>query len=180
MNTSDLVKVNRSTFNLFIKLASYNSIVVFLVQLFRANNRSERIDQFIYLSCIIISFLLMLQGFINKKNLKITPLSSLGLLIFIIGILGVEKHPQINGIELNKILWLGFGPFILLAIILIMPFVFYIYSWKNLNRTIQIIFNFLAIGVVTLVIPAAWQGGNSIIDNYHSEYLINENLSVAA
>ena len=180
MNTIDLVKVNRSTFNLFVKLASYTSIVVFLVQLFRANNRSERIDQFIFLSCIIISFLLMVQGFINKKNLKITPLSSLGLLIFIIGILGVEKHPQINGIELNKILWLGFGPFILLTIILIMPFVFYIYSWKNLNRTIQIIVNFLAIGVVTLVIPAAWQGGNSIIDNYHSEYLINENLSVAA
>ena len=180
MNTIDLVKINRSTFNLFVKLASYTSIVVFLVQLFRANNRSERIDQFIFLSCIIISFLLMVQGFINKKNLKITPLSSLGLLIFIIGILGVEKHPQINGIELNKILWLGFGPFILLTIILIMPFVFYIYSWKNLNRTIQIIVNFLAIGVVTLVIPAAWQGGNSIIDNYHSEYLINENLSVAA
>jgi hypothetical protein len=103
MSASDLVKVNRSTFNLFVKLASYTSIVVFLVQLLRANNRSERIDQFIFLSCIIIAFLLMVQEFRNKKNLKITPLSLLGLLIFIIGILGVEKHPQINGVELNKI-----------------------------------------------------------------------------
>lgn len=127
-----------------------------------------------------MAFLLMVQGFINKKNLKITPLASLGLLVFIIGILGVEKHPQINGVELNKILWLGFGPFVLLTVILIMPFVFYIYSWKNLNRIIKFIFNILAIGTVMLVIPAAWQGGNSIIDNYHSEYLINENLSVAA
>jgi hypothetical protein len=180
MNTIDLVKANRTTFNLFIKLASYTSIVVFLVQLFRANNRSEKIDQFIFLSCIIISFLFMVQEFKSKKNFKITRLSLLGLLIFIIGIFGVEKHSQINGVDLNKILWLGFGPFILLTILLIMPFVFYIYSWKNLNRTIKIIFNFLAIGVVMLVIPATWQGGNSIIDNYHSEYLINENLAVAA
>jgi len=180
MSTSDSAKVNRSTFNLFVKLASYTSVVVFLAQLLRTNNRSERIDQFIFLSCVTISFLLMVHEFRSKKNFKVTRLSSLGFLIFIIGIFGVEKHPQINGVDLNKILWLGFGPFILLGVLLTLPFIFYIYSWKNLNRAVQIIFNFLAIGVVMIVIPAAWQGGNSIIDNYHSEYLINENLSVAA
>ena len=56
MSTSDSVKVNRSTFNLFVKLASYTSIVVFLAQLLRTNNRSERIDQFIFLSCVITYF----------------------------------------------------------------------------------------------------------------------------
>jgi hypothetical protein len=180
MNLNELVLVKKSVFSLFVKLASYASIVVFLVQLLRTNNRSETIDQFIYLTCIIVSFLLIVQELVRKRNAKITRLSILGLLIFTIGILGIERKPQINGVELDKILWLGFGPFILLAIVLIMPFVFYIYSWKDLNRATRIIFNFLAIGVVMLVIPASWQGGNSIIDNYHSEYLINENLSVAA
>jgi len=180
MDKNDLIKGNKSIFNLLVKIASYSSIVVFLVQSFRSGNRSEKIDQLIFLACVIISFLIMVKELRNKNNVKFTRLSLLGILVFIIGIFGVEKHSPINGADLTKILWLGFGPFVLLTVILTIPFVFYIYSWNNLNRFIRLVFNFLAISVVMLAIPAAWQGGNSIIDNYHSEYLINENLAVAA
>jgi hypothetical protein len=67
-----------------------------------------------------------------------------------------------------------------LVTLLIVPFIFSIYSWYGLSRKVKVLFNVLAIIIVALVLPAIWQGGNSIIDNYHAEYVINENLAVSA
>jgi hypothetical protein len=103
-----------------------------------------------------------------------------GCFILGIGVYGIETHAPINNVDLRPILWLGYGPIVLAVTLLIIPFIFSIYSWSGLSRKVKVFFNILAITVAVLVIPAIWQGGNSIIDNYHAEYVINENLAVSA
>jgi hypothetical protein len=122
--------------------------------------------------------MLVSVNLLKKYSYKISSLA--GCFILGIGVYGIETHAPINNVDLRPILWLGYGPIVLAVTLLIIPFIFSIYSWSGLSRKVKVFFNILAITVAVLVIPAIWQGGNSIIDNYHAEYVINENLAVSA
>jgi hypothetical protein len=159
---------------------TYSSIIIFLIQIFRGTNKSESVDKLIVILSVLFGIYSMLVSvnLLKKYSYKISSLA--GCFILGIGIYGIETHAPINNVDLRPILWLGYGPIVLLVTLLIIPFIFSIYSWNGLSRKVKVFFNILAITVVALVIPAIWQGGNSIIDNYHAEYVINENLAVSA
>jgi hypothetical protein len=159
---------------------TYSSIIIFLIQIFRGTNKSESVDKLIVILSVLFGIYSMLisVNLLKKYSYKISSLA--GCFILGIGIYGIETHAPINNVDLRPILWLGYGPIVLLVTLLIIPFIFSIYSWNGLSRKVKVLFNILAITVAALVIPAIWQGGNSIIDNYHAEYVINENLAVSA
>ena len=181
MQKNQSIEINRGfVLNLLLQMLVYSSITIFLIQFFRNGNKSERIDQAIFLLCTSLIIFVLMKHTKKQSRINHTKLSMLSVVIFVIGIYGIENHSSINGVDLNKILWLGFGPYVLVLTLLLIPFVFTIYSWIDLDKKIQWVLNILAILVVIFVTPALWQGGNSIIDNYHSEYLINENLAVSA
>jgi hypothetical protein len=159
---------------------SFISIFILLVQFLRSNN-SETWDRLIYLGSIICGIFVFLFT-LSSKYFKYKTYPIAATLILFFGIVGIEKHDTkaTRGVDISKEFWLGFGPYILIVVLMIIPFVFTIYSWVGLNKKIQMILNFLAILVLIFVIPALWQGGNSIIDRGSNEYIINENLSVSA
>jgi hypothetical protein len=76
-------------------------------------------------------------------------------------------------------LWLGFGPIILLTTLALVPFIFHLYINRT-NRFFSISLGLISILIIVLLFPASIQGGKSIIDTYHSEYVINELLAVPA
>jgi hypothetical protein len=165
--------------NLFFTSLAYPSIGIFLIQIFRGANKSESVDKLIFILSVLLGIRSMLisMNVLKKYSYKISSLA--GCIILAIGIYGIEIHAPINDVDLRPILWLGYGPLVLLVTLLIIPFIFSIYSWSGLSHKIKVLLNILAVAVAVLVIPAICQGGNSIIDIYHAEYVINEKLAVS-
>jgi hypothetical protein len=167
--------------NLFISIMASSSIIIAVIQVLRSN-KSETWDRGLFILAILsglytlFSFLLL-----NKKNVNKFYVI-LSFIILSVGIFGIEKHSTetTRGVDVSNLLWLGYGPWVLLTTLLITPFVFSIYTWIGLNLKTRALLNLLAVLVAILVIPALWQGGSSIIDRDSTEYVINENLAVPA
>ena len=167
--------------NLTISIMASVSLCISLFQLLRGQNKSESIDKAIVFTSIVILFAFFFSRLLKTSKSK-APLilALLGFISLILGLVGIEKHAAINGVDLSPILWLGFGPWVTLLALALIPFVSSIYSWDALNKPSKYLFRFAA-GLVTIfAIPAVWQGEKSIIDNYSSEYVLNEALSVSA
>ena len=158
-----------------------STLFILSIQLLRSGDKSESWDKGAFALSAILGLVFMLR-FLQKRfsSGSNVILSICASSIFVLGILGVERHDRINGVDLSPILWLGFGPGVLIALAALIPSIFSIYRWEGLPRWIRYSLSALA-GLITMgLIPAAWQGGASIIDTYHSEYVINENLAVSA
>jgi hypothetical protein len=167
--------------NFTITVIGLVSICVAFFQVVRGQNKSESIDKAIVLASILI----LLTVFFSRltKPAKAKPsiiLPIIAILSLFVGIIGIEKHDAINGVDLAPILWLGYGPWVALLTLALIPFVSRIYTWDRLNKPAKYFFRITASLVTVFSIPAIWQGGNSIIDNYSSEYVLNEALSVSA
>ena len=176
-----LIESNTSKFNILVNTAANSAVVIAIVQIIR-DSKSETWDRALFgASALSGMYVLVSFLFLGKKNINRFYVS-ISILILSIGIYGIEKHgtETTRGVDVSKLLWLGYGPIVLLVTLLIVPFIFSIYSWSGLSGKVKVLLNILAATVVVLVIPAIWQGGNSIIDNYHAEYVINENLAVSA
>ena len=164
------------------KLLSILTLMIFIFQSMRSSNQ-EIWDRFIYLSAAIIS-LYFLGQFMRRdmKNTHASSLPILGIPLLLIGVHGIEKHgtETTRGVDISGLLWLGFGPWVLLFLLGLLPFIFMIYDWIRLPKIVRYFLSVIATFLLLAMIPAAWQGGSSIIDIDSSEYVINENLAVAA
>ena len=158
----------------FIKVFFASSISIVLIQLLRSGNTSENLDKLVYLSSIFVSFISLILTSNSQTKSILVPLFTFA--VIIIGMFTVEKHSQINGIDINKILWFGFGPIVGAVAIILLPFSFQIFTSKN--RYIRAVIGLIAIVVVLMLIPAAWQGGSSLMEPDSPEYVVNELLSV--
>ena len=164
-----------------IQMFGVSTLFILSIQLLRSGDKSESWDKGAFALSAILGLVFMLR-FLQKRfsSGSNVILSICASSIFVLGILGVERHDRINGVDLSPILWLGFGPGVLIALAALIPSIFSIYRWEGLQRWIRYSLSALA-GLITMgLIPAAWQGGASIIDIDSSEYVINENLAVSA
>ena len=161
-----------------IKAFAITGTLIFVIQLLRGPAQSEGPDKAIYLLALLIVGLFLLLGF--SKTAKVSGKYLYGPLAFImaaIGIGGVEQHAPINGVILSNRLWLGFGPYVLIICLFIMPFAFRIIEWRSLKLVWKVVLSGLFIVNTILVIPSFWQSAGTVIDADHSEYVINELLA---
>lgn len=151
------------------------------IQALRAGSRAESWDYAIYLAAAAIGAVSLARMLRRTPPTGEAPLCALLTVpILLLGIAGVERHPLINGLDLTPILWLGFGPWVMSLALLLLPTIFTIHRWEGLPVAVRGLLGAVAAAVCLLMLPAAWQGGASIIDIMHAEYTINENLAVAA
>ena len=154
--------------------------LIFSVQFIRKSN-SESIDQGIYLASLVLGFVFVFL--LKMKKLPNPPMLAINLFIFlgifVLAIMGIEKHPTMDPKFLHD-LWLGFGIYVLVMTLLLTPFIWTILLAPSSKRTHRITLTIMAVLISGLALPAMLQGGNSIIDTYHSEYVINELLAVPA
>ena len=158
-------------FVLGIKSFATIGILILIVQLLRGPGQSESPDKIIYLMAIFIAgFFLMLGTF---KSYKITGKYFYSLVAFFIGalgILGVEQHAPINGVVLSNRLWLGFGPYVFLLSLLVMPFIIRIFEWTSLKFRWKFLVSIVVIANLILVIPSLWQNSNTVIEKISELY----------
>lgn len=166
--------------NLLLAILSLDALVIFAIQLTRSST-SESWDKAVYFSTVTLGGILFLAKLVSPKISKLK-FSVASLLILIIGLVSIEKHgtQTTRGVDVSHLLWLGFGPWVALLALILVPYVKSIYAWDDLGNKSKFSIKALATIAAIFVIPALWQGGSSIIDRDSSEYVLNETLSVAA
>ena len=172
---------SRNSQTAFVFALSVTSIWVSLIQILR-NSPSESLDKIIYAGAACVGAFTLLKTY-GKTWPSINFITvSISLLSLALGIFGIEKHgtETTRGVDISGLLWLGFGPFVLIMCLLLLPWIFHIYRWVGLAKPVRLFLSLLAVLVSILVVPAIWQTNTSIIDVDSSEYVINENLAVAA
>lgn len=159
-----------------LSIFSFSALTMVGVQIIRGTNISESYDKLLFLGATFAGGIAAL----SSSQVKRRPLPVFAplvlLVVSILGIFSIEKHSQINGVDINKILWFGFGPFVGVLTLLLVPIVFQIYTSRG--KTVKWVSSGIAIALLVLLIPAAWQGGASLMEPDSPEYVINELLSV--
>lgn len=144
---------------------------IFSVQLLRGPAQSEAPDRVIYLFSVLMVAIFLWIGFSNAINIKREKLYGfLALVAICIGIAGIEQH----GGNLSNIIWLGFGPYVLVLTILFSLVAFRVFEWLSLSKIWKFIFSILITIDLIFVVLSIWQDSSSIIDPHHSEYILNE------
>ena len=163
-----------------IKAFVFTGFLIFTVQLFRGAAQSEGPDKLIYLGSIVIAGVCLITGLLNANFVQGKLFYSIcAVAIGIMGIVGIEEHEPINGVVLSNRLWLGFGPFVLILVVLISLFIFNVFEWNSLKKHWKIAFSLTVFTNLALAIPSFWQSSKTVIDADHSEYVINEVINTA-
>lgn len=154
-----------------IKAFALTGTFIFSVQMLRGSAQSEGPDRAIFLFSLLMVGIFLRLGFSNEVNLKREKLYGfLALVAIFIGIAGIEQH----GGNLSNIIWLGFGPYVLLLTILYSLIAFRVVEWFSLSKIWKSIFSILITIDLIFVVLSIWQDSSSIIDPHHSEYILNE------
>jgi hypothetical protein len=162
----------------FVQMFGISAFIVQLMQLIRTSNNPENWDKVLVLLPLLVCSLLF---FSLEKRLKPQLTYAFFATIFILlGTLAIETHSAINGVDINKILWFGFGPFVVLLTLFLTPSIFLLYSNLDSHKLLRIMVRFCAFVLVILLVPATIQGGNSLMEPDAPEYVINELLAVPA
>jgi hypothetical protein len=168
-----------------IELSSFyfciTGLLVLAFGLFSNSNDVEILERVLYLVVIMLVIRLALSRkklMIKSELIKlVVPLVMI--ILTILGIGSIENHGTgVN--ELKKLLWLGFGPEILLlslVIALFFPIIFF--SDKKLLALTVVKLALSLIAIFTSLI-SFYQDRKSLIDTYTSEYIINELLAPLA
>ena len=154
------------------------SINIFIWQILR-RSESESWDKLIYLTSAVLG----IYGFYSKAKIWRTWwFYVIAVVPLFLGIIGIEKHgtQTTSGVDVSGLLWLGFGPFVLITTILFLPYFFKIFDDYTSNKVLRILIPTISLIAVVLTIIAAWQTVTSIIDPYSSEYVLNESLVISA
>ena len=171
----DEAKVRNLSKGAFLTIFVMASLLIPIFQFFRQGNISENYDKAIFILVIVLGFYFSLKKF--KPNLKFqTPnliLVILSLITIVIGVISLENHTAISQQYLQK-LWRGFGFPVLILCLILIPIIYQIYVWKFLNKLYRVIFFLISMVVIGFLSLAVLQRDNSIMDTYHSEYVINE------
>ena len=163
----------------FVGIFSISGLAITAVQYFRNGSTSEVMDKTLVLASLLVSFLFVVFFLLDIAKTKSYLLLSLtSLIICFYGIYRIESHAKINGVDINKILWFGFGPYVFVLIFVLIPIIFKIFTWDSLSKTIKRIIHVIAAIVGTFAIFALWQGGNSLMEPDSPEYFINELLAI--
>ena len=162
-----------------VQLLSITFLGMLVVQLIRPMDNGETWDK------ILVVLAACLGASVFIRNLKVVKNNSVFLsLIAVIGILigvgSIETHSAINGVDINKILWFGFGPSVLLLLVSIIPFIFNLYNWKTLPNATRYFLGAVSLILLPALVIANWQGGNTLMEPDSPEYVINELLAVPA
>lgn len=161
-----------------LKAFTITGLMILLIQLFRGPGQSEGPDKAIFLVSIATAAIFILMG-LTKGNFNFGKYfyASGAIVVIVIGVVGIEEHDPINGVVLSNRLWLGFGPFVLLLMMLIFGYVFKVLEWKSLSKVWKVVLALLFSTNSALAIPSFWQSAKVVIDADHSEYVINEILA---
>ena len=163
----------------FVGIFSVSGLSIAAVQYFRNGSTSESMDKLIVFSALSLSFLFVVFYLldINKaKNALVLNFTSLIILFY--GIYKIEYHNKINGVDINKILWFGFGPQLFILVIALIPIIFKIFTWDSLPKLYKITLRSVAVIASILAIFAVWQGGSSLMEPDSPEYVVNELLAI--
>lgn len=154
------------------------SLNIFFWQLVRTD-KSETWDKVIYVTSLSIAFLLIPIKSATWSKLNYVLIGTFSLLI---GVVGVEKHgtETTSGVDVSGLLWLGFGPIVLVLLLVLYPFCFKLLEWSTLNKPTKWFLRLVSSIVIFLSLLSCWQTGSSIIDMYSSEYVLNEGLAMPA
>lgn len=166
--------------SLFMRTFGLVALSTMAIHLLRAESRAESWDKAIYGIGLLVALIFFMRIFFLKKiAVSFGWISWMGSLAgIIVGLGGIELHDQ--GPRLSDQLWLGFGPYVLVLVVFLGPFIWKIYRWNPLNRWIKLLIA-VSIGLnVFFSIPSLWQDVASMIDPGHSEYVLNEALSFGA
>ena len=171
----DEAKIRNLSKGAFLTIFVMASLLIPIFQFFRQGNISENYDKAIFILVIVLGFYFSLKKF--KSNLKFqTPnliLVILSLITIVIGVISLENHTAISQQYLQK-LWRGFGLPVLILCLILIPIIYQIYVWKFINKLYRVIFFLISVVVIGFLSLAVFQRDNSIMDTYHSEYVINE------
>ena len=172
----------QNSFNILISrfpiAAVWASISIAMIQVLRSNE-SESWDRLIYVSATLVAIYTIAS---SRKYLANTFVLLVGLICLSVGVLGIEKHgtETTSGVDVSNLLWLGFGWVVFLALCVTSLIFLKRYSSEHWPWWLRLL-GVTALAYTTiLALIAAWQTTSSIIDNYHSEYVINEALAVSA
>lgn len=166
-----------SIFRLFATTFAFVTASTLAVQYFRQGHhvRSEIWDDSIYifalLSGLYLAFKIVRRNKIIKSHWVLSICALVGI---VLGIGGID-HP-----ELANQIWGGFGPWALIIAITITPWVWRIIRFRDLNSLSKYLLGAIIIITFLLSLLSMYQGMNSIINSYHTSYIINESLSVVA
>ena len=166
---------------IFLHIFIFAGFMIWTIQFFRQKNTAETFDKIIYLSAIAIGIYYSLKQMTRTKQIYKLSLAFkfFGLVSIIIGIAGLESHDSISQDYYQK-LWSGFGIQILILTICLAPFIYQVYTWSSLKLFSKAVLAVLSIIIVGFMFTAIFQKDNSIIDLYHSEYVINEIYAIPA
>jgi hypothetical protein len=177
-----IVKESDQVFILFSKNFGLVSMVILAIQILRNGNKSENWDKTIFLLSILIGLISYLRIFIFKTQTFI--FDSFSFIFAITGVLlgvgGIEKHDPINGVVLSNRLWLGFGPYSLIILLVMSFMVWQIWGWNQLPKLTRMASSSIALLIVVFSGISFWQDAKSLIDPDHSEYVLNEVMAIKA
>ena len=89
-----------------LSVFSFSALTMVGVQIIRGANISESYDKLLFLGATFAGGIAALSSSqVKRRPLPVfAPLALL--VVSILGIFSIEKHSQINGVDINKILWL--------------------------------------------------------------------------
>ena len=180
-----LKNIKFNLFNYFIKTFSLVFLLIFsnffLRYFLRNYYYSENWDRIIYLGSLLIGIFYFIKFYFfndKKTNLNFVYLI-ISFVCFSCGLLFIEDNGLWNNeYPISWYIWSGFGLYNFLFIIFISLFIFDFLNekkntilFRNLKRVMSIFLLFSAL-------LSFWQTNNSLIDIHHSEYVINDLLSI--
>jgi hypothetical protein len=172
---------NHLSKEIFLNIFIFTGFMIWVIQFFRQKNTTETFDKLIYLIAIAIGMYYSLKQMTRTKQVYNSSLAfkSFGLVSIIIGIAGLESHESINQDYYQK-LWSGFGIQISILTICLAPLIYQVYTWSSLKLFSKAVLAVLSVIIIGFMFIAIFQKDNSIIDLYHSEYVVNEIYAIPA
>jgi hypothetical protein len=162
----------------FISVFALVGSSIFAIQFFRSDSPSESWDKLIYICALSFGALFIFLGNSNLNRTlskKSSIFGTVAFLVIVIGTAGIEKHESIASLsDLSHFLWLGFGIYVLLTALLLVPFSWRLITAEDRNPQIKKLLWFLAFVASTLSALSFIQNSRSIIDPYHTSFIINE------
>lgn len=168
--------------SLFSKVFGIVALSALSFQTLRAGDKSETWDKAIFATAMVVGIASYVSLFILKtQNYRFDIVTFISAIVGItLGVGGIEKHDPINGVILSNRLWLGFGPFVLILLVLLSFISWKIWKWDSLGKPWKITLGLASLASIVFASLSFWQDTKSIIDPDHSEYVINEVMAIRA
>jgi hypothetical protein len=160
------------------KSFSIMGVLILLIQWRRGQNLTEGPDKLIYLMSFGTILFFLFAKFQIPAKFVLFINSMIASIVFLLGVYGIEDH-GVGSPAQPESLWLGFGPYVVLAIFLLLPFTLKFIEWYEMKRRYKIFFSSVVILNLVCVVLSFYQTSKSLISVYHTEYVLNEVIAVS-